>query len=74
MAEYVMSLNHQMERRLWDLRREEVVRCSDCAHHSVRGLTDGTRCSVCDRYSGISLALSSDGFCAWGERRANDGA
>ena len=68
MSEWVMALDYQAEKRLWNMKREEVVRCSDCIYHEVIGM-DGSKQSVCSRYIGASFALSSDGFCAWGERR-----
>lgn len=47
-------------------RREEVVRCRDCAHAH-----EGAR--YCDRFTGCGLSdfvdVKPDGFCAWGERR-----
>ena len=41
--------------------KEEVVRCRDCKHYE-----DYSGCCY-RRYQ--PMAVTSDGFCAWGERR-----
>ena len=54
--------------------KEEVVRCRDCKH----SLLFGTECrhfaayepiAGGDEYEEVTYSVSSDGFCAWGERR-----
>ena len=49
-------------------RREEIVRCQDCAH----SCEDGTSCNYfCDFDDGLIIPaiVEPDGFCAWGRKR-----
>jgi len=45
----------------------EVVHCSDCAH-AEESLVSG--CVYCNE---MERARIKEGFCAWGERKTNDG-
>jgi len=45
----------------------EVVHCADCAH-AEESLVSG--CVYCNE---MERARIKEGFCAWGERKANDG-
>lgn len=47
-------------------RREEVVRCSDCAHASSACLEEDPEALYCIVMDGI---MAPDGFCSFGERR-----
>lgn len=47
-------------------RREEVVRCSDCAHASIACAEYGSDALFCIVMDGI---MSPDGFCSFGERK-----
>lgn len=49
-------------------RREEVVRCRDCEHYY--GVINGCD-EFGDKWSGEYANVEPDGFCAWGERRAD---
>lgn len=46
--------------------REEVVRCSDCAHSSSACLEEDPDALYCIVVDGI---MDPDGFCSFGERR-----
>lgn len=49
-------------------RREEVVRCRDCAH----SWKDGTSCNYFSDFDDgliIPAIVEPDGFCAWGRKR-----
>lgn len=48
---------------------ERVVRCRDCKHYDLIGITQGWW-PICAR-GGHLMQADPDGFCAWGERRAN---
>lgn len=48
-------------------RREEVVRCRDCKRFSEYELEPNL--GYCERYD--KHEVRCDGFCAWGERRAD---
>ena len=53
-------------------KREEIVRCRDCAKWSSFDTEDGKRIGDCSEWThldGFSHATNEDGFCAWGERR-----
>lgn len=52
--------NHPCERR------EEVVRCSDCAHASSACLEEDQEALYCIAMDGI---MAPDGFCSFGERK-----
>lgn len=49
--------------------KEEIVRCKDCSLCVEKGYR-----LYCDRDAGGFPEVEPDGFCAWGERRAVDGA
>lgn len=66
-GEYVVCLTPKTFTDLRFHRREEIVRCRDCKYAN-------DSCSVCYRggETGDDLyypEITSDGFCAWGERR-----
>ena len=46
----------------------EVVHCADCVH-AEESLVSG--CVYCNE---MERARIKEGFCAWGERKANDGS
>lgn len=49
-------------------RREEIVRCRDCAH----SWKDGTSCNYFSDFDDgliIPAIVEPDGFCAWGRKR-----
>lgn len=46
---------------------EEVVHCADCVH-AEESLVSG--CVYCNE---MERARIKEGFCSWGERKANDG-
>ena len=53
-------------------RREEIVRCRDCKHYSEHEWVFATDVSdVCHFWHGKPTKVEPDGFCAWGERRAD---
>lgn len=45
---------------------EKVVRCRDCKHM----FDDGFGYPYCGRRPGNCFEVTGDGFCKWGERRA----
>lgn len=47
-------------------RREDIVRCSDCAHASSACLEEDSEALYCIVMDGI---MAPDGFCSFGERR-----
>lgn len=74
--EYVGHLDEQRDGEAV-LTDEEIVRCRDCRHmHTVRNWLgmDVDECWLhADRESGAlgKNRTEPDGFCAWGERRAD---
>lgn len=84
MAEYVIDLTgvevktikepHSIEaiEALWGLPvREEVVRCRDCKRYSEHEWILVTDVSDVCHFFGDGVKVEPDGFCAWGERRAD---
>lgn len=43
----------------------EIVRCRDCRYYEDTGNCTWFECSLC----WLLAEVTSDGFCAWGERR-----
>jgi len=51
--------------------KERIVRCRDCVHYSEHEWIIATDVSdVCHFWHGEPTKVASDGFCAWGERKA----
>ena len=57
MSEYILEIGRKHDG--W-ARKEEIVRCKDCAHWATEA-----------RFTGMCVGkqFNPDGFCAWGERR-----
>lgn len=50
---------------------ERVVRCRDCRHYAEHEWVVATDVAdVCHFWHGEPTKVEPDGFCAWGERRA----
>ena len=49
---------------------EQVVRCRDCARATWGETFGGIRTLVCRRFQSFNHETTPDGFCAWGDRRA----
>ena len=54
---------------------ERIVRCRDCEHFTPNeefwfGPILAATCGSCDFWAGTKCKVTPDGFCAWGERRA----
>ena len=58
-------------------RREEIVRCRDCEYcreHDMRAYGGDRSQLLCHHFSmssGAGWSVEPDGYCAWGERRAD---
>lgn len=64
MAEYVYGTDgHEGH---W-LTGEEIVRCGDCVYY-----TDSPAWPGANECEFINRGVEPDGFCSWGERRANN--
>ena len=53
-------------------KREEIVRCRDCAYICNREYANGLEFHTCSYFDSEHAEVEPDGFCAWGERRTND--
>lgn len=55
-------------------RREKIVRCRDCKHHELQGVSYSDKllsvCTAewCEGSEHDNPLVEPDGFCAWGER------
>ena len=59
--EYIVRVDGFVPDAIYERSLEEVVRCRDCKHYEDYG-------GCCHRrYQ--PMAVTPDGFCAWGERR-----
>ena len=50
-------------------RREEIVRCRDCAYICHNEYENGCEYLTCGFFDNRYAEVEPDGFCAWGERR-----
>lgn len=50
-------------------KREEIVRCRDCAYICNREYTNGLEWHTCGYFDSAYAEVDPNGFCAWGERR-----
>lgn len=67
MAEYVCELTDKLATDLRARRREEVVRCRECAFSDY----GGRRCNnFLDVFDDAPALVMPDSFCSWGERRS----
>lgn len=52
-----------------------IVRCRDCKHFTPKGThkfeNGKVNADYCDYVRGWMLQITPDGFCAWGERKAD---
>jgi hypothetical protein len=59
----------------YDERREEIVRCRDCKHHELQGVSYSDKplsvCTAewCEGSEHDNPLVEPNGFCAWGERK-----
>lgn len=71
MCEHVFEIDESRADAMGSMpceRREEIVRCRDCAH----SWKDGTSCNYFSDFDGgliIPAIVEPDGFCAWGRKR-----
>lgn len=67
MAEYVFEIDESRADALGNMlceRREEVVRCRDCAHWRKPTKDERSKCTGAMAY----VKPTPDGFCAWGRK------
>ena len=65
MSEHIIEVEYDMFNGTFTQKRhEEIVRCRDCRHYTDDEMEYYHYCgSWCEQ-------VTPDGFCAWGERRA----
>lgn len=82
--EVIIDLS-DVEHRSFDFKRmfdesipckERIVRCRDCRHMQTIDLSvyygeHKHDFDMCTRVDGVQLNAEPDGFCAWGERKAD---
>lgn len=70
MSEYIVS---DMSYYQQFSKCEEIVRCRDCKHYDPH-LTEGGVCFLPDGDGDFARwEVEPDGYCAWGERRSDEG-
>ena len=65
MSEYIVEVEGQMPDAIYERELTEIVRCRDCRYYEETGNCNWFECSSC----WLLAEVTSDGFCAWGERR-----
>ena len=56
----------------YDERREEIVRCRDCAYIFHRKYNNGYEYQTCSYFDSEFAEVELNGFCKWGERRNDE--
>ena len=65
MSEYIIEVEYDtFNGTFTQKRREEIVRCMDCKHYKLNTYSHFT-CEL------LMFYAQSNGYCAWGERRAD---
>ena len=74
MSEYIVNLSADWASKQGE-KLNEIVRCRDCKHFTPKGThkfeNGKVNADYCDYMRGWMLQITPDGFCAWGERKAD---
>ena len=73
MTEYIV--NPEEEHNLFYGRKyEELIRCKDCKHSATGNYFNGIMCGKHRNERGmLFISVEENGYCAWAERRADNG-